>query len=72
MTEKQFHGLRLAIMQARSLLDTTRFTLRELENAFSAIACKECGGSGCVDVSREPCSTAMCDCQKCDGKGFVP
>lgn len=35
----------------------------------SRTACKRCGGSGSVDLSREPCSTATMDCPDCDGKG---
>lgn len=42
--------------------------LRELYRLF---ACKKCGGSGQVDLSREPCSTAQIDCPKCDGKGYA-
>lgn len=34
-------------------------------------ACGRCGGTGSMDVSKEPCSTAVRDCFHCSGTGRV-
>lgn len=35
------------------------------------VKCAKCGGFGSVDLSREPCSTAMIDCSSCNGEGYL-
>lgn len=49
---------------ARALLNRLDFLVREA-------ACKNCGGSGYVPLSREPCSTSETECPTCDGEGWV-
>jgi excinuclease UvrABC ATPase subunit len=70
MNKQQFDELKKSLSLAHDTLDKARFAVSQLERTFRLFACKECGGSGNVDVSREPCSTAICDCSNCDGKGF--
>jgi len=45
--------------------------LEKMRGLRRSFACKKCGGSGSVDLSREPCSTAQIDCPECDGKGYA-
>lgn len=42
----------------------------DLDEIIRSAACKKCGGSGDLPLSREPCSTAMIDCPECDGEGW--
>lgn len=70
MTEQQFNELKKSKLQASINLENANLTFNQIERTFRLFACKECGGSGSVDVSREPCSTAMRNCPECNGKGF--
>lgn len=38
---------------------------------FTKNKCKRCNGRGYEDVSKEPCSTAIMDCLRCDGTGNI-
>lgn len=38
---------------------------------FTKNKCKRCNGLGYEDVSKEPCSTAIMDCLRCDGTGSI-
>lgn len=63
MNDEQWAALRKLQCDTATLLSESAALIR-------SFACKRCGGTGQVDLSREPCSTATYDCPTCDGKGY--